>query len=43
MDKADPKIMEYVVIVLRACSGTRKQVLRKMIDLLWSDISHGTL
>jgi len=42
-DKADPKIMEYVVIVLRVRSGTRKQVPGRVIGLLWFDISHGML
>ena len=42
-DEADPNIMEYVVIVLRAHSGTGKKVPGKVIDLLWIDISHGRL
>jgi len=34
-DKADPNIMEYyMVIVLRARSGTRKEVPGKVIGLL---------
>ena len=42
MGKADPIIMECVVIVLWAHSGMRK-VPGKVIGLLWSDISHGML
>jgi len=40
-DKADPNIMEYMVIVLQARSGTRKGVPGKVIGLLWIDVSHG--
>lgn len=43
MDKDDRNMMEYVVIILRARSGTRKEVPGKVIGLLWIDISHGML
>lgn len=42
MDKADPNIIVYVVIVLRVCNGMRKQVPGTVIGLLWFNISHGS-
>jgi len=33
--KADPNIMEYMVIMLQARSGTKKEVPGKVIGLLW--------
>jgi len=41
--KADPNIMEYMVIMLWARSGTKKEVPGKVIGLLWVDISHWML
>jgi hypothetical protein len=35
--------MEHVVVVLRARNETRKQVPRKVMGLLWFEISHGML
>lgn len=42
-DKDDPNTMVYMVIMLRARSGTRKEVPGEVVGLLWFGISHGML